>query len=114
MKVFSYSSVQCSGPAARTVRLQIEHVTVIGVTTRVGSITGPLRERFGATYRLDYYTRPDLERILRRSARILEIALAPAAAEIVAQRSRGTPRIANRLLKRVRDFAQVRGSGDGA
>jgi Holliday junction DNA helicase RuvB len=95
------------------VRLQIEHVTVIGATTRVGSITGPLRDRFGATYRLDYYTQEDLERILRRSALILDVALDDEAARIVAGRSRGTPRIANRLLKRVRDFAQVRGSGDG-
>ena len=114
MEDFALDVVLGKGPGARTVRLQIEHVTVIGATTRVGSITGPLRERFGATYRLDYYTRPELEQILRRSTGILEIALAPTAAEIVAQRSRGTPRIANRLLKRVRDFAQVRGSGDGA
>ncbi len=113
MEDFALDVVLGKGPGARTVRLQIEHVTVIGATTRVGSITGPLRERFGATYRLDYYTQPELEQILRRSAGILEIDLAPAAAEIVAQRSRGTPRIANRLLKRVRDFAQVRGTGDG-
>jgi Holliday junction DNA helicase RuvB len=113
MEDFALDVVLGKGPGARTVRLQIEHVTVIGATTRVGSITGPLRERFGATYRLDYYTQPELEKILRRSAGILEIALAPAAAEIVARRSRGTPRIANRLLKRVRDFAQVRGTGDG-
>jgi holliday junction DNA helicase RuvB len=113
MEDFALDVVLGKGPGARTVRLQIEHVTVIGATTRVGSITGPLRERFGATYRLDYYTQSELEQILRRSAGILGIDLAPAAAEIVAQRSRGTPRIANRLLKRVRDFAQVRGSGDG-
>jgi Holliday junction DNA helicase RuvB len=113
MEDFALDVVLGKGPGARTVRLQIEHVTVIGATTRVGSITGPLRERFGATYRLDYYTQPELEQILRRSAGILEIDLAPVAAEIVAQRSRGTPRIANRLLKRVRDFAQVRGGGDG-
>jgi len=113
MEDFALDVVLGKGPGARTVRLQIEHVTVIGATTRVGSITGPLRERFGATYRLDYYTQPELEQILRRSAGILEIALAAAAAEIVARRSRGTPRIANRLLKRVRDFAQVRGTGDG-
>ena len=113
MEDFALDVVLGKGPGARTVRLQIEHVTVIGATTRVGSITGPLRERFGATYRLDYYTQAELEQILRRSASILEIDLAPAAAQIVAQRSRGTPRIANRLLKRVRDFAQVRGGGDG-
>ncbi|HEY7847006.1 MAG TPA: Holliday junction branch migration DNA helicase RuvB [Candidatus Limnocylindria bacterium] len=113
MEDYALDVVLGKGPGARTVRLQIEHVTVIGATTRVGSITGPLRDRFGATYRLDYYTQEDLERILRRSALILDVALDDEAARIVAGRSRGTPRIANRLLKRVRDFAQVRGSGDG-
>ncbi|MDP9273658.1 MAG: Holliday junction branch migration DNA helicase RuvB [Chloroflexota bacterium] len=114
MEDFVLDVVLGKGPGARTVRLQIEPLTVIGATTRIGSITGPLRDRFGATYRLDYYSRPELEQILRRSAGILEVDLAPEAASIVARRSRGTPRIANRLLKRVRDFAQVRGSGDGA
>jgi Holliday junction DNA helicase RuvB len=112
MEDFALDVVLGKGPGARTVRLQIEHVTVIGATTRVGSITGPLRDRFGVTYRLDYYTDADLERILRRSAEILEISLADDAAALVARRSRGTPRIANRLLKRVRDYAQVRGDGD--
>ncbi len=100
MEDFALDVVLGKGPGARTVRLQIEHITVIGATTRVGSITGPLRERFGATYRLDYYTQPELEQILRRSAGILEIALAPAAAEIVARRSRGTPRI-RQLLRAI-------------
>jgi Holliday junction DNA helicase RuvB len=113
MEDFALDVVLGKGPGARTVRLQIEHVTVIGATTRVGSITGPLRDRFGVTYRLDYYGQPDLERILRRSAEILGIAIDDEAATLVARRSRGTPRIANRLLKRVRDFAQVRGGGDG-
>jgi len=113
MEDFALDVVLGKGPGARTVRLQIEHVTVIGATTRVGSITGPLRDRFGVSYRLDYYTQADLEQILRRSADILEVELAADAATVVAQRSRGTPRIANRLLKRVRDFAQVRGAGDG-
>src|SRR5688500_3902464 len=113
MEDFALDVVLGKGPGARTVRLQIEKVTIIGATTRVGSITGPLRDRFGATYRLDYYSQSDLERILRRSAQILEVALDDEAAVIVAGRSRGTPRIANRLLKRVRDFAQVRGTGDG-
>ena len=111
MEDFALDVVLGKGPGARSVRLQIEHVTVIGATTRVGSITGPLRDRFGVTYRLDYYTGAELERILRRSAEILDIALTDAAAELVAGRSRGTPRIANRLLKRVRDYAQVRGGG---
>ena len=112
MEDFALDVVLGKGPGARTVRLQIEQVTVIGATTRVGSITGPLRDRFGVTYRLDYYTDADLERILRRSAEILDISLADDAGALVARRSRGTPRIANRLLKRVRDFAQVRGGGD--
>jgi holliday junction DNA helicase RuvB len=112
MEDFALDVVLGKGPGARTVRLQIEHLTVIGATTRVGSITGPLRDRFGATYRLDYYTEGELERILRRSADILEVPLTDDAAALVAKRSRGTPRIANRLLKRVRDYAQVRGGGD--
>jgi holliday junction DNA helicase RuvB len=112
MEDFALDVVLGKGPGARTVRLQIEHVTVIGATTRVGSITGPLRDRFGATYRLDYYTESELERILRRSADILDVPLTDDAAALVARRSRGTPRIANRLLKRVRDYAQVRGGGD--
>ena len=113
MEDYALDVVLGKGPGARTVRLQIEHLTVIGATTRVGSITGPLRDRFGVTYRLDYYSDTELERILRRSADILGIALAGDAATLVAGRSRGTPRIANRLLKRVRDYAQVRGSGEG-
>ncbi len=112
MEDYALDVVLGKGPGARTVRLQIEHVTVIGATTRVGSITGPLRDRFGVTYRLDYYTHAELERILRRSAEILSVDLTDEAAALVARRSRGTPRIANRLLKRVRDYAQVRGGGD--
>ena len=111
MEDFALDVVLGKGPGARTVRLQIEHVTVIGATTRVGSITGPLRDRFGVTYRLDYYTEPELERILRRSADLLGVSMTDDAARLVAGRSRGTPRIANRLLKRVRDYAQVRGDG---
>ncbi len=113
MEDFALDVVLGKGPGARTVRLQIEPITVIGATTRVGSITGPLRDRFGATYRLDYYTNAELERILRRSAAILEVTLDEAAATVIAGRSRGTPRIANRLLRRTRDFAQVRGTGEG-
>jgi Holliday junction DNA helicase RuvB len=113
MEDFALDIVLGKGPGARTVRLQIEHITVVGATTRIGSITGPLRDRFGATYRLDYYSDAELEQILRRSAGILDIDLADDAAPIVARRSRGTPRIANRLLRRVRDFAQVRGAADG-
>ncbi len=114
MEDFALDVVLGKGPGARTVRLQIEHLTVIGATTRVGSITGPLRDRFGATYRLDYYTDAELDRILHRSAEILGISVADDAVTLIDKRSRGTPRIANRLLKRVRDYAQVRGGGDGA
>ena len=114
MEDYALDVVLGKGPGARTVRLQIEHVTVIGATTRVGAITGPLRDRFGATYRLDYYTDAELEQILRRSAEILGVSLTDGAAALVARRSRGTPRIANRLLKRVRDYAQVRGETEGA
>ncbi len=114
MEDYALDLVLGKGPGARTVRLQIEQVTVIGATTRVGSITGPLRDRFGATYRLDYYTQAELERILRRSAALLDVPLTDDAAALVARRSRGTPRIANRLLRRVRDYAQVRGGGDGS
>jgi len=113
MEDFALDVVLGKGPGARTVRLQIEPITVIGATTRVGSITGPLRDRFGATYRLDYYTTDELERILRRSAAILDVALDETASRVIAGRSRGTPRIANRLLRRTRDFAQVRGTGEG-
>lgn len=111
MEDFALDVVLGKGPGARSVRLQIEHLTVIGATTRVGSITGPLRDRFGATYRLDYYTVSELERIIGRSAKILDVAIDDEATRTIAGRSRGTPRIANRLLKRVRDFAQVRGDG---
>jgi Holliday junction DNA helicase RuvB len=111
MEDFALDVVLGKGPGARTVRLQIEQVTVIGATTRVGAITGPLRDRFGATYRLDYYMLDELEQIVNRSARILGVEIEPPAARLIAGRSRGTPRIANRLLKRVRDYAQVRGDG---
>jgi holliday junction DNA helicase RuvB len=99
------------GPSARTVKMRLEKFTLIGATTRTGLLTSPLRSRFGITHRLEFYAPADIEEIVRRSATILSVPIdAPAAAEI-AQRSRGTPRIANRLLRRVRDYAQVRASG---
>ena len=114
MEDFALDVVLGKGPGARSVRLQIEHVTVIGATTRVGCITGPLRDRFGVTYRLDYYAEPELERILRRVRRDPRHLARPMRRRARRWRaSRGTPRIANRLLKRVRDYAQVRGGGDG-
>jgi Holliday junction DNA helicase RuvB len=99
------------GPSARTHRLDLEHYTLIGATTRMGLITAPLRSRFGIVHRLDYYTEDELGIIIRRSAEILDAPIAPEAAGEIARRSRGTPRIANRLLKRTRDYADVRGDG---
>jgi holliday junction DNA helicase RuvB len=99
------------GPSARTVKMRLERFTLVGATTRTGLLTAPLRSRFGIAHRLEFYTTADLEEIVRRSARILSVPIdAPAAAEI-SRRARGTPRIANRLLRRVRDFAQVRAAG---
>jgi Holliday junction DNA helicase RuvB len=100
------------GPSARTHRLDLEHFTLIGATTRIGLITAPLRSRFGIVHRLDYYTHDDLEVIVRRSADILKAPITVSGAKEIAKRSRGTPRIANRLLKRTRDFAEVRGNGE--
>jgi Holliday junction DNA helicase RuvB len=97
------------GPNARHYTLNLEPFTLVGATTRAGMITAPLRDRFGMVFRLDYYTPEDLEKIVHRSSRILEIAVSEDGAVEIARRSRGTPRIANRLLKRIRDFAQVDG-----
>ncbi len=99
------------GPSARTLKLSLPNFTLIGATTRTGLLTSPLRDRFGVISRLDYYNPQDLESILMRSASIFNIELKKDAAAEIAYRSRGTPRIANRLLKRVRDFAQVKGNG---
>jgi Holliday junction DNA helicase RuvB len=95
------------GPSARSIRLELPRFTLIGATTRAGLITGPLRDRFGVIHRLNFYASEELQVIVARSARILNLALDAAGAFEIARRSRGTPRIANRLLKRVRDFAQV-------
>jgi Holliday junction DNA helicase RuvB len=99
------------GPSARSLRLSLKPFTVVGATTRAGRISGPLRDRFGATYRLDFYDEPDLAAIVRRSAGILDVPVAEGAEQAIASRGRGTPRIVNRLLKRVRDHAQVHGDG---
>ena len=99
------------GPSARSLRLSLKPFTVVGATTRAGRISGPLRDRFGATYRLDFYEEDDLAAIVDRSARILDVAIDDAAARAIARRGRGTPRIVNRLLKRTRDHAQVHGDG---
>jgi Holliday junction DNA helicase RuvB len=99
------------GPSARSVEVPLQKFTLVGATTRAGLLTSPLRSRFGIVHRLEFYTPSDLEEIVRRSARILGVPIDDAAAEEIARRSRGTPRIANRLLRRVRDYAQVRASG---
>ena len=111
MEDFQLDVVLGKGPAARSIRLDLPRFTLVGATTRTGLITGPLRDRFGFVARLDYYDAVDLEAIVLRSAGILGVPIEAGAASEVARRSRGTPRIANRLLKRVRDFAEVRGDG---
>ena len=99
------------GPSARSVKVPLQKFTLIGATTRTGLLTSPLRSRFGIVHRLEFYTAADLEEIVRRSARILGVPIGDDAAKEIARRSRGTPRIANRLLRRVRDYAQVRADG---
>jgi len=99
------------GPSARSIKLDLPPFTLVGATTRAGLLTSPLRERFGVVHRLDYYSAKELETILTRSAFILEISIVPDGANEIARRSRGTPRIANRLLRRVRDYAQVKADG---
>lgn len=100
-----------TGPGATTLKLAVPRFTLVGATTRSGLLTGPLRDRFGIVFDLGFYSRSDIEKILARSARILRAEARPEGLAHIARRSRGTPRIANRLLKRVRDFAQVRGGG---
>jgi holliday junction DNA helicase RuvB len=99
------------GPGARSIKVPLQKFTLIGATTRAGLLTAPLRSRFGIVHRLDFYSDTDLREIIGRSARILNVPIADEAASELARRSRGTPRIANRLLRRVRDFAQVRAEG---
>jgi Holliday junction DNA helicase RuvB len=99
------------GPSARSVKVPVHRFTLVGATTRTGLLTSPLRARFGIVQRLDYYGDGDIEEIVRRSARILGVAIDDDAAREIARRSRGTPRVANRLLRRVRDYAQVRADG---
>ena len=99
------------GPGARSVKLPVQPFTLVGATTRTGLLTSPLRARFGIVHRLDYYSDRDIEEIVRRSARILGVPIDDDATREIARRSRGTPRVANRLLRRVRDYAQVRADG---
>jgi holliday junction DNA helicase RuvB len=111
MEDFALDVMIGKGPSARSLRLSLKPFTVVGATTRAGRISSPLRDRFGATYRLDFYADDELTEIVERSARILGVEIDRAAAEAIARRGRGTPRIVNRLLKRVRDHAEVRGNG---
>lgn len=111
MEDFVIDIILGQGPSARSIRLDLPHFTLIGATTRSGLITTPLRDRFGLSHRVDYYSEGDLTDIIARSAGILGVKLETVGASEIARRSRGTPRIANRLLKRVRDFAQVRHDG---
>jgi holliday junction DNA helicase RuvB len=111
MEDFAFDIVLGQGPAARSVRLDLPRFTLVGATTRTGLITGPLRDRFGLVERLDHYPSTDLEAIVERNARILGVPLDPEGGAEIARRARGTPRIAIRLLRRVRDFTEVRGDG---
>jgi holliday junction DNA helicase RuvB len=111
---FRFDFVAGKGAGASAMRLQLPRFTCVGATTRQGLLSGPMRDRFGAVYRLEFYTQGELEQILRRSARILGFEVEAQACSELATRSRGTPRIANRLLRRVRDYAEVRADGRGS
>jgi Holliday junction DNA helicase RuvB len=111
MEDFQIDIMIGEGPAARSIKLDLPPFTLVGATTRAGLLTGPLRDRFGIVQRLEFYSPEELARIVRRSAGILGIACAPDGAAEIAKRSRGTPRIANRLLRRARDYAQVKAGG---
>jgi Holliday junction DNA helicase RuvB len=111
MEDFAIDVMIGRGPSARSLRLGLKPFTVVGATTRAGRIGGPLRDRFGAVYRLDYYSAQELATIIERSAGILGVDIEPEAVAVLARRGRGTPRVVNRLLRRVRDYAQVRSDG---
>ncbi len=111
MEDFALDFVIGKGPSARSIRLQLPRFTIVGATTRLALLTAPLRTRFGATFRVDFYEQDALAAIVRRAARVLEVDIDESGAEEIARRGRGTPRVALRLLKRVRDFAQVRADG---
>ncbi|HYA02390.1 MAG TPA: Holliday junction branch migration DNA helicase RuvB [Syntrophobacteria bacterium] len=111
MEDFQLDLIIGQGPSARTIKLDLPHFTLVGATTRAGLLTPPLRDRFGVSLRVEFYAQTDLALIVKRSARILGILIDEGGAMEIARRSRGTPRVANRLLKRVRDYAQVRADG---
>ncbi len=112
MEDFQLDIIIGEGPAARSVKLELAPFTLVGATTRAGLLTSPLRDRFGIVQRLEFYNTEDLIKIITRSANILSAPISAEAAKLIAERSRGTPRIANRLLRRVRDFAEVKGNGE--
>lgn len=111
MEDYALDIIVGKGPTARTLRLNLEKFTIIGATTRLSLLSSPLRDRFGVTHHLNFYTENDIRQILERSARILKVEIEPEALVLLSTRSRRTPRIANRLLRRVRDFAQVKANG---
>ena len=111
MEDFALDIIIGKGPSAHSIRLDLPHFTLVGATTRMGLLTSPLRDRFGIKEQLEMYPPEDLKHIIERSAEILNVEIDPEGALEIASRSRGTPRIVNRLLKRVRDYAQVRGNG---
>lgn len=112
MEDFAWDMILGKGMAAKSIRLRLPKFTIVGATTRYALLSSPLRDRFGVTYRLDFYDLPAVEMIVRRAAKILKVSIDEEGASIIARRARGTPRIANRLLKRVRDFADVRAQGE--
>jgi len=111
MEEYKLDIIIGKGPSARTLQLKLPRFTLIAATTRIGLLSSPLRNRFGATYQLNFYNPQDIKQILQRSSKILNIKSEPDGLEVIAQRARFTPRVANRLLKRVRDYAQVKGRG---
>ena len=111
MEDFTIDVVFGKGPSARTVKLDLPKFTLIGATTKMGMLSSPLRDRFGVIYQLNYYDDDEIDKIIKRSAKILNIQINPKSTKLIASRSRKTPRIANRILQRVRDFAQVKGDG---
>lgn len=111
MEDFALDIVLGKGPSAKTVRLNLQKFTLVGATTRIGLISGPMRDRFGYVQQLDFYEDIDLKEIIERTSEVLEVKIKPEAAKEISKRSRGTPRIANRLLRRVRDYAEIRNDG---
>lgn len=111
MEDFALDLVIGKGPGAQTLRLDLPRFTLIGATTRIGALSSPLRDRFGTIFHLDFYTEDEIGKIIERSSRLLKVTIDSAAVRVIAQRSRKTPRVANRLLKRCRDLAEVKGSG---